>query len=79
MPAPYSLDLRERVLNDCDNGMSSEDAARKYAVAIATVYSWRKRRRETGCIAPRQYKPGPALKRAPYEQEVKAVVTRSQN
>jgi len=39
--------------------MSSEDAARKYTVAIATVYSWRKRRRETGSIAPKKYKPGP--------------------
>jgi len=33
----YSQDLRERVLKDCDDGMSSEDTARKYTVAIATV------------------------------------------
>jgi hypothetical protein len=37
MPKPYSLDLRERVLKDCDSGMSSEDAARKYSVSIASV------------------------------------------
>jgi transposase len=74
MPAPYSLDLRERVLKDCDNGMSSEDAARKYSVAIATVYSWRAQRRETGSIAPKQYKPGPKMKLAPYEKEVRQIV-----
>ena len=74
MAAPYSLDLRERVLNDCDNGMSSEDAARKYSVAIATVYSWRRRRRETGSIAPQKYKRGPQRKLAPYEKEVRQLV-----
>jgi len=70
----YSQDLRERVLQDCDNGMSSEDVARKYSVAIATVYSWRKLRRETGSIAPKKYKPGPKLKLAPYEKEVRQAV-----
>jgi hypothetical protein len=30
MGRAYSLDLRERGLQDCDDGMSSKDAARKY-------------------------------------------------
>lgn len=74
MAQAYSIDLRERVLKDCDNGMSSEDAARKYTVAIATVYAWRRQRRETGSLAPKSYKPGPKLKLAPFEKEIRQAV-----
>ena len=74
MPAPYSMDLRERVLNDCDAGMSSEDTARKYNVSISVVYSWRKLRRETGSYAPKKYKRGQKPKLEPYEQEVRQLV-----
>jgi transposase len=34
MPKPYSSDLRERVLKDCDAGMRSEDVAEKYSVSV---------------------------------------------
>jgi len=74
MGRPYSLDLRERVLRDCDGGMSSEDAARKYSVSIAWVYSLRKRRRETGSIAPKKYQRGQRPKLEPYEKEVRQLV-----
>jgi len=75
MGRAYSLDLRERVLGDCDAGMSSEDTARKYSVSIAWVYSLKKQRRETGNIAPREYRRGPELKLASYEQEVRQLVS----
>jgi transposase len=68
------LDLRERVLKDCDAGMSSEDAAEKYFVSASWVYDLRKKRRETGSIAPQEYKRGAKLKLAPYEQEVRQLV-----
>jgi transposase len=74
MARAYSMDLRERILQDCDGGMSSEDAARKYSVSITWVYSLRKQRRETGSIAPKTYKPGPKMKLAPYEKEVRQAV-----
>ena len=74
MPRPYSVDLRERVLKDCDHGMSSEDAARKYSVSISWVYSLRKQRRETGNIAPRKRQQGVNLKLSPYEAEVRQLV-----
>ena len=32
MAQAYSMDLRERVLKDCDTGMRSEDVAQKYSV-----------------------------------------------
>ena len=74
MPKPYSMDLRERVLNDCDTGMRSEDVAEKYTVSASWVYDLRKKRRETGSIAPKSYKRGAKLKLAPYEQEVRQLV-----
>ena len=74
MAAPYSQDLRKRVLNDCHNGMASNDVAKKYSVALATVNSWRKQQRETGRIAPKKHRGGPKLKLAPYEQTIRQLV-----
>ena len=74
MPQPYSLDLRERVLKDCDFGFSSKDVAKKYSVSVLWVNDLLKRRRETGSIAPKEYKRGAKLKLAPYETEVRQLV-----
>ena len=58
MPAPYSSDLRQRVLADCDAGMPAPDAARKYTVSPAWVRRLLQRRRETGETAPRARRHG---------------------
>jgi transposase len=52
--APYSMDLRTRVLRDSDAGLSSKDVAAKYAVSCAWVDRVKQRRRETGEITPRK-------------------------
>ena len=52
--AAYSMDLRERVLTDCDAGMGAEEVAAKYRVSRAWVHRLLQRRRETGEIGPRQ-------------------------
>lgn len=49
----YSLDLRERVLADCDAGLSNEEAARKYRVSASWIRRLKLRRRQTNSIAPR--------------------------
>jgi transposase len=51
--APYSMDLRTRVLRDSDAGLASKDVAAKYAVSRAWVDRVKQRRREHGEIAPR--------------------------
>jgi transposase len=56
---PYSMDLRERVLADCDAGMGTEDVATKFSVSAAWVRRLKQRRRQTGEIAPRQQRHGP--------------------
>jgi transposase len=51
--APYSLDLRKRVLRAWDAGLTAEAVAAKYEVSRAWVHRLVQRRRETGSIAPR--------------------------
>lgn len=52
--APYSMDLRSRVLRDAEAGVPSKDIAIKYAVSRAWVDRVKQRRREQGEIAPRK-------------------------
>jgi len=75
MAKAYSMDLRERVLKDCDTGMRSEDVAQKYTVSASWVYDLRKKRRETGSIAPKQQRHGSKPKLEPYEKEVRQLVS----
>lgn len=50
---PYSMDLRERVLADCDDGMGTPAVAEKYRVSASWVRRLKQRRRETGRVEPR--------------------------
>ena len=52
--APYSLDLRKRVLRAWDSGMDVYSVAAKYEVSRAWVHRLVQRRRETGSITPRK-------------------------
>jgi transposase len=52
--APYSMDLRMRILRDADAGLPSKDIAVKYAVSRSWVDRVKQRRRETGEVAPRK-------------------------
>jgi transposase len=56
--APYSMDLRSRVLRDADAGLPSKAIAAKYLVSRAWVDRVKQRRREHGEIGPRS--PSPA-------------------
>jgi transposase len=52
MPAPYSLDLRERVVAAVAAGMSRRAAAEHYQVGIATAIRWVDQAKRTGSVAP---------------------------
>jgi len=56
---PYSMDLRQRVLADCDAQMSTEAVAQKYSVSQSWVRRLKQRRREHGEVAPREQRHGP--------------------
>jgi len=49
----YSMDLRERVLADCDAGLGTKATAKKYQVSPAWVRRLKQHRRERGDIIPR--------------------------
>lgn len=51
MAAPYSLDLRERVVRAVDGGLSRRQAASLFDVAASTVVEWVRVWRETGSLA----------------------------
>ncbi len=52
--APYSMDLRARVVRAWDASGDAEEVAATFAVSRAWVHRLVQRRRETGSIAPRQ-------------------------
>jgi transposase len=51
MGAPYSLDLRERVVAAVEGGMSRAEAARQFQVSHSTAIRWTKRKTQTGSPA----------------------------
>src|SRR5215469_17005434 len=68
---PYSMDLRTRVLADCDAGMRTVAVAHKYTVSTAWVRRLKQRRRQTGELQPRQGRPGPRPKLTPHEDRLR--------
>lgn len=52
MGAPYSMDLRERVVAVIAGGMSCRAAAAHFSIGEATAIRWARRVRETGSPAP---------------------------
>ena len=54
MGKPYSLDLRKRVVAAIKGGMSRNQAAKQFGIAISTAIGWMQRVEETGSIAPGQ-------------------------
>jgi putative transposase len=53
MGKPYSNDLRERVVEAVQSGgLSRNQAAERFGVAISTAVNWMRRVRETGSVAP---------------------------
>jgi transposase len=54
MAVAYSMDLRTRVLQDADAGLTSKQLTERYHVSRAWVDALKQRRRETGEVAPRK-------------------------
>jgi len=52
--APYSMDLRTRVIKAFDTTGDAEDVAATFGVSRAWVHRLAQRRRETGSLAPRR-------------------------
>jgi transposase len=71
----YSMDLRERVLAACDDGLGTAEVAETFAVSESWVRRLKQRRRETGSAAPRvpaRHGPVPVL--TPQAERLRAAV-----
>ncbi len=75
MAAPYSMDLRERVLKAWDESGDAEEIAATFRVSRAWVHRLAQRHRETGTIAPRKQAKFRARVLAGQEERLKALVT----
>ncbi len=53
MPSPYSIDLRVRVVESVQNGMSYEEVSELFQIGVASVKRWVYRLRDTGNINPK--------------------------
>ncbi len=59
MARAYSLDLRKRVTEAIDAGLSTREAARRFSIGISTSGAWYRAWRSNGSLEPgRQGKPG---------------------
>jgi len=72
-----SPDLRERVLADCDRGLTTRIVATKYSVSESWVRRLKQRRRLTGETTPRVADPGPAPSGEAYGERLRAAIAQT--
>jgi transposase len=70
----YSMDLRERVLADCDAGAATAAVARKFRVSESWVRRLKHRRAATGETAPRAGRAGPKPSWGAYADRLRGAV-----
>lgn len=74
MAAPYSMDLRERVMKAWEASGDADEIAETFAVSRAWVHRLAQRERETGSIAPRPQTKFRSRALAGQEDRLKALV-----
>ena len=75
MAAPYSMDLRTRVLKAWETSGDAEEVAATFGVSRAWVHRLAQRQRDTGSIAPRKQTKFRSRVLAGQEQRLKDFVT----
>jgi transposase len=68
------MDLRQRVLADCDAGLPTSQVANKYTVSPAWVRRLKQRRRDTGEVAPRVQRHGRPSGRPAYAEALRLAI-----
>jgi transposase len=70
----YPIEMRKRILADCDAGMNTQAAALKYQVRESWVRRRKQRRRENGEIAARKAGSRPPSKWRPHAERIAEAV-----
>jgi putative transposase len=74
MPAPMSLDLRERIVRAAEDGSSIREAARRFAVSPSAAIKLMQRIRTTGSAAPARFGGHRRALLAPHESDLRRLV-----
>ena len=74
MPAPMSMDLRQRIVRAVEEGSSTRAAARRFAVSPSAAIKLMQRVRTTGSAAPDRYGGHRRALLAPYEAELRGLI-----
>jgi transposase len=74
MPAPMSLDLRERIVRAVEEGSSIREAARRFAVSPSAAIKLMQRVRATGSAAPARFGGHRRPLLAPYEADIRRLL-----
>jgi putative transposase len=74
MPAPMSLDLRERIVAAVEAGSSIRAAARRFAVSASAAIKLMQRVRTTGSVAPARFGGHRRPLLAPYEADLRRLI-----
>jgi transposase len=74
MARAYSLDLRRRVVDAIEGGLSSREAARRFAIGIATAGAWRRLWQRTGDVRPGRQGQREGSKLDPHEDFILGLV-----
>ena len=70
----YSVDLRQRVIGDCEAGAGTKAVAAKYKVSPSWVRKLKKQKRDTGSIEPIAATPGPEPALAAHEGRLRELI-----
>ena len=71
---PYPIEMRKRILADCDAGMPTQAVAWKHNVSKSWVRRLKQRRRENGEIAARKAGSTPPSKWRPHVEQIAEAV-----
>jgi transposase len=74
MARAYSLDLRWRVVDAMAGGLSTREAARRFAIGIATAGAWHRLWRRTGDVRPSRQGQPEGSKLDPHEDFILGLV-----
>jgi hypothetical protein len=70
---PIPTEMRKRILDDCDNGMTEKVAAEKWKVSMSFITKLKRKVRETGSMEPIKPKTGPKPKLEPHYELLRQI------
>jgi transposase len=74
---PIPTEMRKRILDDCNDGMTEVAAAEKWKVSPSFITKLKRRVRDTGSLEPTKAKTGPKPKLQPHYELLQQIVAKT--